>query len=217
MVKVYPSLLSADFLNLKSELEALEKAGVDGVHFDVMDGQFVPNISIGLPILEAVNAGTDLTIDVHLMIEDPENFIPEFAAKGADMISVHAEATPHIHRAIQLIHAHGAKAGVVINPGTSVAMIEPILHDVDYVLIMTVNPGFGGQAFISQNIDKVSALHAFKEKYQLDFDIEVDGGINEVTAEQCVDAGATMLVTGSYFFKQDDYGKVVKALKRQDN
>ena len=217
MVKVYPSLLSADFLNLKAELEALEKAGVDGVHFDVMDGQFVPNISIGLPILEAVNAGTDLTIDVHLMIEDPENFIPEFASKGADMISVHAEATPHIHRAIQLIHAHGAKAGVVINPGTSVAMIEPILHDVDYVLIMTVNPGFGGQAFISQNIDKVSALHAFKEKHQLDFDIEVDGGINEVTAEQCVDAGATMLVTGSYFFKQDDYGKVVKALKRQDN
>lgn len=213
MVKVYPSLLSADFLNLQQELKALEKAGVDGVHFDVMDGQFVPNISIGLPILEAVNKGTDLTIDVHLMIENPEAYIAEFASKGADMISVHVEATPHIHRAIQLIHAHGAKAGVVINPGTPVAQIEPILHDIDYVLIMTVNPGFGGQAFISQSIDKVLALKAFKDKYQLDFDIEVDGGINEVTGEQCVKAGATMLVTGSYFFKQSDYKVVTDALK----
>lgn len=213
MVKVYPSLLSADFLNLQQELKALEAAGVDGVHFDVMDGQFVPNISIGLPILEAVNKGTDLTIDVHLMIENPEAYIAEFASKGADMISVHVEATPHIHRAIQLIHAHGAKAGVVINPGTPVAQIEPILHDIDYVLIMTVNPGFGGQAFISQSIDKVVALKAFKDKYQLDFDIEVDGGINEVTGEQCVKAGATMLVTGSFFFKQSDYKVVTDALK----
>lgn len=213
MVKVFPSLLSADFLNLQQELKDLEAVGVDGVHFDVMDGQFVPNISIGLPILEAVNAGTDLPIDVHLMIENPEAYIAEFASKGADMISVHFEATPHIHRAIQLIHTHGAKAGVVINPGTSVAAIEPILHDVDYVLIMTVNPGFGGQAFISNSVEKVAALQAFKEKFNLDFDIEVDGGINAITGKKCVEAGATMLVTGSYFFKQASYQSVVEALK----
>ena len=213
MAKLYPSLLSADFLQLQEELKALEDAGVDGVHFDVMDGQFVPNISIGLPILEAVRKGTDLPIDVHLMIEEPEKYVELFATQGADMISVHVEATPHIHRVIQQIKKTNVKAGVVINPGTSVDSIIPVLKMVDYVLVMTVNPGFGGQTFIHESIDKLDQLDKMKKALNLSFEIEVDGGINDETVATVVEHGATMLVAGSYFFKQKDYNQVTQTLK----
>ncbi|GGG86519.1 ribulose-phosphate 3-epimerase [Staphylococcus pragensis] len=213
MRRIYPSLLSADFLNLKNEITLLEEAQVDGLHFDVMDGQFVPNISIGLPILDAVRSATQLPIDVHLMIENPEQYIETFAEHGADMISIHVEATPHIHRALQMIKNAGKKAGVVINPGTPVEALMPILEMVDYVLIMTVNPGFGGQSFIEACATKVRLLRDIREASELHFDIEVDGGINDETIQLCADNGATMFVTGSYFFKQDDYKKVTQRLK----
>lgn len=213
MAKLYPSLLSADFLQLQKELKALEDAGVDGVHFDVMDGQFVPNISIGLPILEAVRKGTDLPIDVHLMIEEPEKYVELFAAQGADMISVHVEATPHIHRVIQQIKKTNVKAGVVINPGTSVNTVMPVLKMVDYVLVMTVNPGFGGQTFIQESISKLDELVKMKQALNLSFEIEVDGGINDETVATVIEHGATMLVAGSYFFKQKDYKQVTQTLK----
>lgn len=213
MAKLYPSLLSTDFLNLQQELNDLEAAGVDGVHFDVMDGQFVPNISIGLPILDAVRKGTKLPIDVHLMIEEPEKYIELFALHGADMISVHVEATPHIHRLIEQIKSQNIKAGVVINPGTPVDAILPVIKMVDYVLVMTVNPGFGGQSFIPDSVEKLDQLTSIKNTMELDFDIEVDGGINDETVEIVKEHGATMLVAGSYFFKQDDYKQVTKQLK----
>ncbi|MDG0821304.1 MAG: ribulose-phosphate 3-epimerase [Staphylococcus equorum] len=213
MAKLYPSLLSTDFLKLQEELTALEEAGVDGVHFDVMDGQFVPNISIGLPILEAVRKGTKLPIDVHLMIEEPEKYVELFADYGADMISVHVEATPHIHRVIEQIKNKHVKAGVVINPGTPVDAILPVIKMVDFVLVMTVNPGFGGQSFISDTVDKLDQLSKIKDELNLDFEIEVDGGINNETVETVINHGATMLVAGSYFFKHDDYKVVTKTLK----
>ncbi|MFW3590524.1 ribulose-phosphate 3-epimerase [Staphylococcus caprae] len=213
MVKVLPSLLSVDFLNLKEELDQLEKANVDGLHFDVMDGQFVPNISIGIPLLDAVKSYSNLSIDVHLMIEQPEKYIKLFAEHGADMISVHVEATPHIHSAIEEIKQLNKKAGVVINPGTPVETILPVLSNVDYVLVMTVNPGFGGQSFIEQCINKIEQLNQLKHENNLTFDIEVDGGINDQTSKVCIEQGATMLVTGSYFFKQDNYAQVTETLK----
>ncbi|MCD8820402.1 ribulose-phosphate 3-epimerase [Staphylococcus gallinarum] len=213
MAKLYPSLLSTDFLNLQQELKDLEAAGVDGVHFDVMDGRFVPNISIGLPILDSVRKGTKLPIDVHLMIEEPEKYVDLFAQHGADMISVHVEATPHIHRVIEQIKSQNIKAGVVLNPGTPVDAILPVIRMVDYVLVMTVNPGFGGQSFISDSIEKLDQLTSIKDRMELDFDIEVDGGINNETVKDVIEHGATMLVAGSYFFKQDDYKQVTKLLK----
>lgn len=213
MAKLYPSLLSTDFLKLQEELTALEEAGVDGVHFDVMDGQFVPNISIGLPILEAVRKGTQLPIDVHLMIEEPEKYVELFAEYGADMISVHVEATPHIHRVIEQIKNKNVKAGVVINPGTPVDAILSVIKMVDYVLVMTVNPGFGGQSFITDTVDKLDQLSKIKDELNLDFEIEVDGGINNETVETVINHGATMLVAGSYFFKHDDYKVATKTLK----
>ena len=210
MKKIYPSLLSADFLNLENEIKALEEAQIDGLHFDVMDGQFVPNISIGIPILDSVRAITQLPIDVHLMIEQPEQYINTFAEHGADMISIHVEATQHIHRALQMIKNAGKKAGVVINPGTPVESLLPVLEIVDFVLVMTVNPGFGGQSFIEACAAKVKIL---RQSLNLNFNIEVDGGINNETIKICADNGADMFVTGSYFFKQKDYGKVTQLLK----
>ena len=213
MTKIFPSLLSADFMNLEQEVQHLTNAGVDGLHFDVMDGQFVPNISIGFPILEALRQKTGLSIDVHLMIENPEQYIDAFCEKGADKVSVHVEATPHIHRAIQKIKSHHKEAGVVINPGTSWRQLESVLSDVDFVLVMSVNPGFGGQAFIPQTVEKIQALHTYRQKHQLNFKIEVDGGINDQTARKVVKAGADWLVAGSYFFKFDSYQEALRHLK----
>ncbi|MCU5745753.1 ribulose-phosphate 3-epimerase [Staphylococcus sp. SQ8-PEA] len=213
MTKLFPSLLAADFLYLDKELNALEEAGVDGLHFDVMDGQFVPNISVGLPVLNAVRRGTNLPIDVHLMIEEPEHYVEHFANYGANMISVHVEATSHIHSVIQKIKDKDVKAGVAINPGTPVSLIEPLLSIIDYVLVMTVNPGFGGQVFIDSCLEKVKYLATLRNELNLNYEIEVDGGINENTANKVIEYGATMLVAGSYFFQQADYSTAAKQLK----
>lgn len=203
-MKVAPSLLSCNFLNIQQEIKRLEEAGVDYIHFDVMDGNFVPNISFAFPILNQIRQVTDLTIDTHLMVQDPERYIQTFAEAGSDIITVHVEATNHIHRAIQMIHDTGKKAGVTLNPGTPIASVVPVLKDIDLVLVMTVNPGFGGQKFIDNGIEKIKFLKDYKEKYHLNYEIEVDGGVNEVTAKTCIEAGADVLVAGSYFFKHKD-------------
>ncbi|MFC6291710.1 ribulose-phosphate 3-epimerase [Macrococcus epidermidis] len=204
MMKVAPSLLSCNFLNLQQEIKRLEEAGVDYIHFDVMDGNFVPNISFAFPILNQIRQVTDLTIDTHLMVQDPERYIQTFAEAGSDIITIHVEATNHIHRAVQMIHATGKKAGVTLNPGTPIDSVVPLLKDVDLVLVMTVNPGFGGQQFIENGIEKIKFLKDYKEKHHLNYEIEVDGGVNKDTAKTCIEAGAEVLVAGSYFFKHKD-------------
>lgn len=213
MTKIFPSLLSADFLNLKQEMIELERAGVDALHFDVMDGQFVPNISIGFPILEAVRSATSLPIDVHLMINNPEQYIDTFIDKGANKLSVHYEATPHIHRIVQRIKNRGVEAGVVINPGTPISALDTLLDEVDYVLIMSVNPGFGGQKFIPSSLRKIAQLKEQRNQRELDFKIEVDGGVNAETATQVIEAGADWLVAGSYLFNQQNYQQATQILK----
>lgn len=212
-MKVAPSLLSCNFLELKEEVAALHAAGVDYLHFDVMDGQFVPNISFAFPILQQIRSITDLTIDTHLMIQDPERYIQAFADAGSDIITVHVESTKHIHRALQMIRNAGKKAGITLNPGTPVASIIPVLDMVDLVLVMTVNPGFGGQSFIKSGIDKIRFLNEYRNEHGLSYEIEVDGGVNEDTALLCKAAGADVLVAGSYFFKHEDYKIPVKLLK----
>lgn len=213
MVKVAPSLLSCDFLNLGSEIKRLEEAKIDYLHFDVMDGDFVPNISFAFPIIEQIRKVTQLTIDTHLMVSNPERYIQKFAEAGSDIITVHVEATQHIHRAIQQINDLEIKSGITLNPGTPIEQIIPVLHMVDLVLVMTVNPGFGGQLFINECLDKIKFLKDFRAAHQLNFEIEVDGGVNEVTSKRCVDAGADVLVAGSYFFKHEDYHTPVKQLR----
>ncbi|WP_239745169.1 ribulose-phosphate 3-epimerase [Mammaliicoccus sp. F-M27] len=213
MVKIAPSLLACDFAILKEEVTSVRESGADLLHFDVMDGQFVPNISVGLPILESLRKVTDMTIDTHLMIENPEQMIDLFCEAGSNMVSVHYEATNHIHRAIQQIKSHNKLAGVVINPGTPVESLSQILQDVDFVLIMTVNPGFGGQGFIDSTLDKITWLDHFRKNNNLSFEIEVDGGINDQTGKLCVDQGADILVAGSYYFNHDDYNEPVRKLK----
>lgn len=214
-VKVLPSLLSADFLNLRDDIVRMESAQVDMFHLDVMDGQFVPNISYGLPLIEAIRRGTDAPLDVHLMTEDPEQFIETLGEIGVDMVSFHIEATAHAHRLVSHIKAQGMKAGIALNPQTPIIQVTHLLGDVDYVLIMTVNPGFGGQSFIDAGIDKIKELSAIRSEKNLDFEIEVDGGINDETAKRCIDAGATLLVSGSYLFKARDTKEMVQLLRGQ--
>lgn len=214
-VKVLPSLLSADFLNLRDDIVRMESAQVDMFHLDVMDGQFVPNISYGLPLIEAIRRGTDAPLDVHLMTEDPEQFIETLGEIGVDMVSFHIEATAHAHRLVSHIKAQGMKAGIALNPQTPIIQVKHLLADVDYVLIMTVNPGFGGQSFIDAGIDKIKELSAIRSEKNLDFEIEVDGGINDETAKHCIDAGATLLVSGSYLFKARDAKEMVQLLRGQ--
>lgn len=203
-MKIAPSILSADFANLQRDIQLMERAGADYIHVDVMDGQFVPNITLGPNVVSAIRPITKLPLDVHLMIVNPENYIDDFAKAGADIIMVHAEATPHIHRALQMIRNQGVKAGVVINPGTPLTVIEHILGMVDMVLIMTVNPGFGGQSFIPESLEKITMLTAMREARQLTFDIEVDGGIVPETAKLCKAAGANVFVAGSYIYGAED-------------
>lgn len=212
-VWVLPSLLSADFLNLSKDIRTMEQAGADAFHLDVMDGQFVPNISYGIPVIRAVRSATDLPLDVHLMTEDPEQFIDEYANIGVDMISFHIEATHHAHSLIKTIQSKGIKAGVALNPQTPVSSVEHLLADVDFILIMTVNPGFGGQSFISQCVDKVRTLTQIKNEYNLTLDIEVDGGINGETAKQCLAAGANLLVSGSHLFNADNAENAISTMR----
>lgn len=212
-MKLAPSILSADFANLQRDIQLVEQLGADYIHVDVMDGQFVPNITFGPAVVSAIRPVTKLPLDVHLMIVQPENYIEDFAKAGADIITVHAEATPHIHRAVQMIQAAGVKAGVVINPGTPLAAIEYVLDLVDQVLIMTVNPGFGGQTFIESSLEKVAQLKEWKETKGYHYEIEVDGGIDAVTAKRCKDAGATVFVAGSYIYNADSPKERIETLK----
>lgn len=196
-ILIGPSVLSADFLRLGEQLRELEAAGADYVHFDVMDGRFVPNISIGLPVLAATRSGTTLPIDVHLMIVEPERWIDAIVDAGADTITFHAEASPHLHRIAEAISNHGRKAGVALNPSTPVSAIEPLLPFVEQVLVMTVNPGFGGQSFIPEMTAKVARLREQIEGAHLDCRIQIDGGINVETIAPAVQAGATSVVAGT--------------------
>lgn len=201
--KIAPSILSADYANFESELKKLEATGAEYVHIDIMDGHFVPNISFGAGVVASMRPHSRLVFDCHLMVSNPEHHIEEFARAGADIISIHAEATPHIHGALQKIRAAGVKASVVINPGTPVEVVKNVLNLVDQVLVMTVNPGFGGQAFLPETMDKVRELVVLREVNQLDFDIEVDGGIDDETIRVAKEAGANVFVAGSYVFKGD--------------
>lgn len=201
--KIAPSILSADYANFESELKKLEATGAEYAHIDIMDGHFVPNISFGAGVVASMRPHSRLVFDCHLMVSNPEHHIKDFARAGADIISIHAEATPHIHGALQKIRAAGVKASVVINPGTPVEAVKNVLNLVDQVLVMTVNPGFGGQAFLPETMDKVRELVVLREVNQLDFDIEVDGGIDDETIRIAKEAGANVFVAGSYVFKGD--------------
>lgn len=212
-IKVAPSILSADYINLQKDIELIESAGAEFVHIDVMDGMFVPSISYGPAWVKALRPVTDMVLDVHLMVEQPERYIDVFAEAGSDIIGVHYEATPHIHRALQQIKNHGIKAEVVINPGTSVAAIEPVLHMVDQVLVMTVNPGFGGQKFLPETLEKIARLAEIKREKGYDFDIEIDGGANDETTKLAYEAGATVAVAGSYVFDKVDPAAKIARLK----
>lgn len=210
-IKVAPSILAADYLNLAHDVALVENAGAELLHIDVMDGSFVPAIAYGPNWVKALRKVSNMTLDVHLMAVEPERYIDEFAAVGADIIGVHYEATNHIHRALQQIKGHGIKAEVVINPGTAVSLIEPVLYMVDQVLVMTVNPGFGGQKFLPEMIEKIAALDQIKREKGYDFDIEIDGGANDETTKMAYDAGATVAVAGSYVYdKVDPAAKIAK-------
>lgn len=214
MIKIAPSILSANFAKLGQEIKDVENGGADYIHIDVMDGHFVPNITIGPLIVEAVRPITKLPLDVHLMIEEPDNYIDDFVSAGADIITVHVEACRHLHRTIQLIKSKGIKAGVVLNPHTPIESIQHVLEDLDMVLLMTVNPGFGGQAFIPQVLSKIKQLAMLIKEKQLPIEIEVDGGVNEVTAKLCVEAGATVLVAGSAIYNKEDRHQAIQSLKQ---
>ena len=215
MKYIAPSILSADFAKLGDEIKAVEAAGADWIHADVMDGHFVPNITFGPLIVEAVKRMTEIPIDVHLMIENPDNFIADFARAGASYISVHIETCVHLNRSLQLIRECGVKPGVVLNPSTPLQSLDCVLEDVDYVLIMSVNPGFGGQKFIPGSLGKVRELRRTIQSRNLNTLIEIDGGVNEETIADIADAGVDIFVAGSAIFGSRDYKKTIRSFREK--
>jgi ribulose-phosphate 3-epimerase len=209
---IAPSVLAADFANLAQEITMLNESAAAWIHIDVMDGVFVPNISFGFPVLEAIKRHTTKFLDCHLMIEKPEKYIAQFAASGANMITVHAEACPHLHRTIQQIKSEGCLAGVAINPGTPVSILEDVIGDLDLALIMSVNPGFGGQSFIENSIHKTSQLKALIESTGKDIYLEIDGGVNKINANALIHAGANVLVAGSFVFASENPRATIQEL-----
>jgi len=215
MTIIAPSILSADFTILGQEIKDVENGGADWIHIDVMDGHFVPTITYGPIIVEACKKTTDLPLDVHLMIEKPDLIIPAFIKAGADLISVHAEACTHLHRTIQMIKNENVKAGVALNPATPVESVEWIMEEIDFILVMSVNPGFGGQKFIKSSIRKIEQLASMKEQKNPDLIIQVDGGVNDSTIYDIYNAGATSFVAGSYIFNADNYKAKIALLKNK--
>lgn len=213
MIKIAPSILAANFSKLAEEVREVEQAGAELIHIDVMDGHFVPNITMGPIVVEALRPVTNLPLDVHLMIEKPDQYIELFAKSGADYITVHVEACPHLHRTIQLIRSFGVKPGVVLNPHTPIESIQHVLGDIDMVLFMTVNPGFGGQKFIHSVVPKVKQLSTIIKEKGLNIEIEIDGGINAETIVPCAEAGATIFVAGSAIYNQSDRTKALQEIK----
>ena len=211
--KIAPSILAADFFSLNEAFDIMKQGGADYVHFDVMDGVFVPNISFGVPVLASLSKSTDLPFDVHLMIVNPENHIKAFADAGADMITIHEEATPHVHRALQMIKELGKKCGVVLNPATPLCTIEHVLDMVDMVLLMSVNPGYGGQKLIPEVLNKGKQLAALREKRGLNFEIEIDGGVSPENADEIVGYGFDVLVAGSAVFHAPDPVAAIRKIK----
>ncbi len=217
MGKIAPSILSADISKLGEDIQMLDKGGADWIHIDVMDGHFVPNLTFGPNVVAAAKNYTDLPLDVHLMVEEPEKMINGFAEAGATGISIHAEATKNIHQVMQHIKSLNVQAGVVINPGTAVSFIEPVLSIVDMVLVMTVNPGFGGQSFIPETLKKIEKLDAYRKENDLSYLIQVDGGVNEETIQLCHEAGADVFVAGSNVFGAKSPADQIQKLKRLVN
>ena len=214
-VRIAPSILAADFARLGEELVAVEKAGADWIHVDVMDGHFVPNLTLGPPVVEAVRRSTSLPLDVHLMIEEPERSIPDYVKAGADTVGVHTETCPHLHRTVGQIREAGARACVVLNPATPAQAVEMVLGDVDQVLVMTVNPGFGGQRFIQAMLPKIALLRRWIDERGLPVALEVDGGVARGTAALAARAGADVFVAGSAVFGADDYAAAIAALRAE--
>ena len=212
MAKLAPSILSADFSRLAEQVKEIEKAGAHLIHVDVMDGHFVPNITFGAPVMKSLLGKTGIPFDVHLMIENPDIYIADFVTENTEYITVHQEACIHLHRTIQNIRSHGVRAGVSINPATPVCMIEEVLSDVDMVLVMSVNPGFGGQKFIPSALDKIRALDNIRKERNLDFVIEIDGGAGADNIDEILAAGTDIVVAGSSVFKKGDIDKQVKLL-----
>ena len=213
MVQILPSILSADFARLGDDIATVERGGAKILHVDVMDGHFVPNLTLGPPVVKSIRKITNLILDVHLMITDPDTFAPIFIEAGADQVSVHYEAATHLDRTLRLIQSHGAKAGVVLNPATSVNVLEDVLDVMDFVLIMSVNPGFGGQAFIPNSLKKIRRLAEIRQARGLDFAIEIDGGVSHDNVEAIVQAGCNWLVAGSHIFHSADPAATVKELQ----
>ena len=213
MVKIAPSILSADFSRLGDEIKAVEDAGADWIHVDVMDGHFVPNITIGPPVIESIRKVTKLPLDVHLMIEHADCYVKSFAEAGADLLTVHVEACPHLNRTLQTIRELNVRAGVVLNPATPLSSLEEVLHEIDMVLLMSVNPGFSGQSFIPSILDKASNLRDIMSHYEDEIEMQVDGGVRVDNAGKIKEAGASVLVAGSAIFNSKDYKKTIQQLR----